>query len=536
MVLPPKKKPISPANIVLFKKQKHSSQHTEDEPIEGEHIPAGENNENSNDDSSLEISKDTTVGLIVSEIIADHELFSDSQGIAYAVEISDKNRPVLRIGNKALNGKIQSALVSKNISPRQATINEINAFLEVLASSNDNTHEVHYRNHQEGYTCYIDVGDNYHSQIILSPGKYEIVTEKTDVYFERTSVMQPLVLPETHGDYRVLSKYISVHPTTFIIVSGWITYTIFHGRNEYTNFLHAIITGEKGSGKSLASHFLRRIIDPARIKPQAFPKTEKDFAVATKMLKIIFIDNMQNITKKQSDFACRCATGSSDLNRKLFTDNDAVIHDMHLPIVFNGIDFGFLPSDLSERCVHIICKAIESENRRSKLQMMTQFEQDLPGIMAGLFDLMSKILVHLPNAIPTHPQRMIEFSAWLRAMEMAEDVPEGVYQDAYNQNLTEARIESIADDLLVTEILKFVAKEKLSGEYIWSDTPSELFSELNNQISKSAKHSHEWPRNTSAFSKRLKAISNDLLAFGLEVTHTRGKDRKIILKKVGEES
>ena len=81
------------------------------------------------------------------------------------------------------------------------------------------------------------------------------------------------------------------------------------------------INAPKGTGKTTATKFLKRLIDPdagGTISPVG---TTRDFAASVSSRYIVGVDNVSRIGVKMSDVYCRAVTGDTLSRRKLFTDN-----------------------------------------------------------------------------------------------------------------------------------------------------------------------------------------------------------------------
>ena len=147
-------------------------------------------------------------------------------------------------------------------------------------------------------------------------------------------------------------------------------------------------------------------------------------------------------------------------------------------------------------------------------------------IFRGLLDLIADILTHLPTVEVTSPERMIDFSRWLAAMERVHNAPPGAYQDLYSEALKESMLDSLMENPLAAAVMSFVT-ESSKGD--WSGTPTELLQELNLLVGNRSRYSQDWPQNPIALSKRLSPLIAALKRQGIKVTLGRGKERKITI-------
>jgi hypothetical protein len=213
----------------------------------------------------------------------------------------------------------------------------------------------------------------------------------------------------------------------------------------------------------------------------------------------------------------------------LFTDDEEHVLNIHGAMVFNGIHGFLVEPDFVQRCLPLTLKPIDESNRKSESEIFSEFQNDLPRIFRGILDLTSNIFAHLPSVEATSPERMIEFSQWLAAMEKSHDVPVGVYQKQYSSILSDSMEDSLLEDPLATAVVT-VATESTGGN--WSGTPTALLEELEAVVSKRTLYSREWPRNAISLSKRLTSLQAGLRRQGITVTSQRGKYRTITITRM----
>lgn len=200
-------------------------------------------------------------------------------------------------------------------------------------------------------------------------------------------------------------------------------------------------------------------------------------------------------------------------------------------VVLNGIHSYLQEPDLVQRSIVLHLKPLLETARQSEREMLQDFYADLPSILGGLYDLIAQILLHLPNAGVTHPQRMLDFVKWLAAMELAHGAPAGAYQMVYADMVTEGQLESIRDDLLGHAVLEFAPSLK---EQEWSGTPQELLDALAEHAKfGSSRAPRGWPETPIALSKRLAGLRAALATQGISIEFSRGKTRQIHIQFKG---
>jgi hypothetical protein len=262
---------------------------------------------------------------------------------------------------------------------------------------------------------------------------------------------------------------------------------------------------------------------------QVFPQNAKDLAIAGQNAHVLCFDNLRNFKANMADMLCIAATGGTITSRQLYTDADQQAIPLHVALILNGIHQFIDQPDLAQRCLPIHLTPIDPAKRKSEEDFHAGLEMDLPAIMRGLLDLIACIFTHLPDAEITNPERMIDFVAWLAAMEMAEGVPLGVFQAQYSHILRQGQLDTLMDNPLAASIIEFM--DEVKGD-AWSDTPSVLLETLRSRISHGTQFSRDWPQNPIALSKRIAGLQAGLLSQGIRIELSRGKQRTVTLSKV----
>jgi hypothetical protein len=255
--------------------------------------------------------------------------------------------------------------------------------------------------------------------------------------------------------------------------------------------------------------------------------------VAAKNAHVLAYDNLRYVRRQMSDLLCTAATGGAISARQLYTDDGLHVEELHVALVLNGLhDFVDQP-DLAQRCLPLRLQPIEEVRRRSEQDLLDELAKDMPVIFRGLLDLIADILVHLPTVKPKNPQRMIDFSRWLAAMEKACDAPPGAIEREYETVLRQFQRDSLQENALAEGILSLV--DSLT-DVRWRGTPEDLLERLCDVVSPVARRSRDWPSNPIALSKRLRSMEGGLRSQGIGIDFTRGKRRQITLfKLVGDQ-
>lgn len=460
------------------------------------------------------------------------QIFLGQNGKAYVLVNHGGRRYVLAVGSRQLNLIIRDERSKQGIKLRSTDLKDINESLQAQAEMAGITRDVWYRVAPIPGGVEIDLGDAEHARVRITAGKVEIVTEGSETLFYRTPVMHPMVMPTETGDLDLLKKYLNLHPVSIMLFIAWLTYTLAHPKTVSSKFLILVLHGNQGSGKTWLCSVIKALIDPCAIRVQMLPGNGRDLAIDSQNAHVLCYDNVRDFKPSMADILCVASTGGALATRQLFTDSDQQVHRLHAALVLNGIHAFIDQPDLAQRCLTLDLLPLSGSQRRSEAQLISDFQNDLPAILRGLFNLVAEILKYLPTAEVTNPERMMDFVHWLAGMEKADGVRAGDYQAAYSDVLNDGQRDTLLDNVLGAAILSF-SEDQCDGEK-WSGTPAELLSELNKQGLHGVQRSREWPGNPIALSKRLMPLRAALLSQGITIELHRGKQRTITIKKSGE--
>lgn len=457
--------------------------------------------------------------------------FLASDGKVYIAQPDTANDCVALITSLLGKKIIQGEAMRNGQLLRRPQVDEVVHFLQVHAGLDGDAKLVAYRVASYGNGVEIDLGDAMHTRVRITPGKVEIIESGSQTRFYRTTSMKAMAYPAKVGNLKKLRKYLNVDDMTFLLIVGWLSYTLLHPKDANAKYVILVILGCNGSGKSFLCKVLMALLDPRTVGVQPLPTNGKDLAVAMQSAFLNVFDNARTVPDWLSDLLCICATGGFITARALFTDADQQYINLHGAFILNSIGALFDQQDSIQRSLQVSTLPMDEGNRKSELDLMQEFESDLPEILRGLFNLMAGVLLHLPNAKVTNPERMYDFCKHLAAMEMLDGTPAGIYQGAYSLNLRDGQREGLLDNLLAATILEFA--QALTDT--WSGTPTELLAALNKTIPQATTRSRQWPDNAISLSKRLQHLQAGLGTQGVRLAFVRGKQRGITISYSGAE-
>lgn len=374
----------------------------------------------------------------------------------------------------------------------------------------------------------VDLGGPAHWRVRVTAGQVNVIKSGSEVEFCRAATMMPMPKPVEAGNHDLLKARVNLKPDAYVLLLAWITYTLATPKTASAKFPILVLQSGEGTGKTALAKLLIQLIDPSRVGVRTFHKNEKDLAIALQSAHVVAYDNLRYVSHEMADLLCIACTGGNISTRQLYTDSEQSLLRLHGAVILNGIPDVVDQPDLAQRTVKLHLEPIAEDARKSDTEIAASLAIDLPAIQRGLFDLIARIFEQLPNAKVSRPARMIDFSKWLAALELVDGAPAEAYQELYRDNLKQGQLDSLLDNVLAAEVLKF-AESHMDGP-LWSGTPAEFLEELNKWAGLGNQTSRGWPGNPIALSKRLLPLQTALRAQGVLLELHRGKQRTVTLK------
>lgn len=257
---------------------------------------------------------------------------------------------------------------------------------------------------EDGSVIRIDICDSEYHYIKITDKGWTIESDG-DNYFTHNARQASIPIPTSGGDITKIFKYCRVSKEMETVFIAYVC-------SCFIDIIHPclVIQGKAGSSKSTMSKFLKMIIDPSvNNAPCLFPKNEREIKDVYNTNYFVAYDNLQKITNRQSDCLCSIVTGTQDIRRKLFTNFETCTADLRQPIVLNGIKNIIVNEDMMERSIILELQPIASNEKKSERKLMLDFQKDLPDILGGIMDILTKTLSTYKADSIHNPPRLIDF-------------------------------------------------------------------------------------------------------------------------------
>ncbi len=352
--------------------------------------------------------------------------------------------------------------------------------------------------------------------------------DKPPIIFRRYTHQKNQLLPIQGGDAKTFLEFINISdPEQRLLLLVFVISCFI------PDFAHVvpIIYGPQGSAKSMLSKLLRKVIDPSLIEVLSFPKNDAELAQALSHNWFLPFDNVSYISHSTSDIICKAVTGSGFTKRELYTDDEDIIYAIKRIISLNGINLVATKPDLLERGILIQLERIPENERKQEKILLDEFERELPKILGGIFDIISKAMKIYPSIKLERLPRMADFAVWGCAISEALGYKKDNFLQAYYNNIKAQNEEVLMESLVATSI-RLLTNETPQ----WEGNPSELLSKLkdiaaNNNINTEEKG---WPKSAASLSRKLNELKTNLANDGIKIsTGNKNKERAIFITKEG---
>lgn len=322
------------------------------------------------------------------------------------------------------------------------------------------------------------------------------------ILFRQYRHQMPQVVPKNNGEIHKIFNYLNIkkYHTLFLcwLVSCFVP-----------DIPHAmpIFYGEKGAAKSTTCTLLKKLIDPSALETLTIQKNARSMAVNLQQHWFLPFDNVSKISEETSDTLCRAITGGGIQQRKLFSDADDYIFTFKKCIAINGINNVVERPDLLDRAILIELSRISEDKRKELSEIQKEFSNDLPYILGGILDILSRAIQIHPEVKLDKLPRMADFACWGYAIGEALGNLGQVFLDEYQENYDAQNTEIINNNIVATLTVTF-----MENKNSWTGRISDLLNEFiafAPSLGISTKEAG-FPKQPNVLSRRLNELQSNL--------------------------
>jgi hypothetical protein len=403
-----------------------------------------------------------------------------------------------------------------DLTGRLPTERELKKFcdkIEFLSERQGITKEVYVRFAHVDDEIYIDLGDKPGRAVHITSAGWQVVTNPP-VKFIRYGHMLPLPVPTHGGDYRKLLKSLNLKTKDDeLLVLTWPLAAVISS----TPRAPLILYGAPGACKSGSISALRGLLDPSAPMHTYVQKNADDAALYIEQNAIPAFDNLTTITKDVENVMCLAATGGGIAKRRLRTDAEMVNYQFKRAMLITALEIPTSASDLLDRAIVVALDRVTPDLRRLDRDVKREYAQDLPGILGGMCDHLSKMLdlydkVTPPSDLP----RMADHATWACVAALALGYRQDDFIKAHKRAALRAQQHALEDDDFATVLVDFLNSIGEVEGYV-----SEVLDVLREYAAKRGIGRGVLPQAPNAFSRRLKEITEYLELAGWQYEFSR---------------
>ncbi|MCC5954175.1 MAG: ATP-binding protein [Acidimicrobiia bacterium] len=440
-----------------------------------------------------------------------YRLGADLTGEPHAVEHDGPNLARQLRGRGGLRAELADAFFNRHgKAPSATALADALTVLEGRAVRAERE-PVALRVAEYGDAVVIDLGDPDGRCIIVEPGSWRIA-DRSPVLFRRSALTGRLPDPAATGDLDRLRRHVNVSDDLWPVLVGWLVAALISG------IPHPILAllGEQGTAKTTTAVRLVGLIDNSPAPVRTAPRDPEQWVVSAAGSYVVGVDNISSVQAWLSDAWCRVVTGDGLVRRTLYSDGDLTVTALRRCLIITAIDAGALRGDLAERLVPLELERIPKGSRQLDAELTARWQDDHPIILAGLLDLVAKVLAVLPSTVVDDLPRMADFALVLAAIDR---INESSSLDTYRRLTERTAAEVVDSDPVAAAVADLVADQP------WSGTAGALLDALNARRT-DERAPRGWPGSPRAMGGALRRCAPGLRAAGIDVDDERDSTKQ----------
>lgn len=370
---------------------------------------------------------------------------------------------------------------------------------------------------------YYDLGD---AAAHITRDGWRIVDDPP-IVFKRFSHQEKQVHPEVtsrKSDIELLHKYINIKSK-----NDWLLFLTFVISAFIPDFPKPLLllVGSPGAGKSTMMKLTKRLVDPSVLDGIGQIRNCESIIRPASKHALLYFDNISYINQDISDTLCGVATGTSLVNRKMYTDLEDIVIKVQRPVMLNGVTEIVNREDLLDRSIPISVQRIANKHMGDN-ELVSKFNSDKPVILGAIFNILADALRIYPNVKLEKYPRMADFFGWGFVVAEAMTGYSGdEFIKAYN-TIVDRQVATALNASPTAQAAQFLVSKTGSWQGTATDFLNFTFSDggvatpddLN--IIQSIRDQPTWCRNASTLGKALNRAEVTLRSLG--ITLERGSD------------
>lgn len=367
---------------------------------------------------------------------------------------------------------------------------------------------------------YYDLANDNWEAVRIDKEGFRVLSQPPLLFF-RTKNMRDQAVPDPTGSLDLVKKHFRFRSEDDLILFSVYLVSCF-----IPNIPHPllVLAGEKGAAKSTSLRMLRAIVDPAKSDLTALPTSRDDLVISLANNYMPCFDNLDTLSAEKSDLLCMACTGGSFSKRTLYTNDDETIINFQRCVALNGTNVVVTRSDLMDRSIVLQVSRISPAERKDEKQVWRDFNRDLPKMLGGCLNTLSKAISIRPSVKIANLPRMADFAKWGFAIAEAAGIGGERFLEAYSRNQMRSNEEILSSHPVALTLIRFMRNKR-----IWQGDWTTLLEKLEKVAEKMniRVHQKSWPAAPHALSRRMNDLKSNLEQAGI-FFDTRKNDTKIL--------
>lgn len=435
------------------------------------------------------------------------KLFHDPLGKTYiSYQEPGAGQTTLSLTSSSAQALLRRLYYKKTGKPIPAqSFREAHETLQAEAMFDSPEEKIYLRVARHGNSIIVNLADKDRTVVVINEDDYEVTTE-SPVSFVKSASMAALPVPEANSAFQWedFRKLLGVSQDIFDRIIAFAVNCL----KPEGPYLFLLTQGEQGSGKSLLSELVKKMVDPSNVPKLRLPGKEQDLMIQAKDNHILVFDNVSGIKANMSDALCCLSTGGGLSTRKLYSDDESQVFSESRPYVLNGITGIANRPDLLERSLSLSLPSIGPGKRKTEAEIHERFNQMHPFILDKLFKGISFALGNFAKIEAPTTLRMADAAKWLIAAEEGLGFPEGRLLKALEDSQREITVDTVSKNSLALALAKSVEKSEFRG------TVGELCNTLSHFR---VPNDHNFPTTPAHLSAQLERLRPALAMVGINV-------------------
>ena len=474
----------------------------------------------------------TLVEKTIKKLAQDNLLFCNSNDNQAYIAVQKKGRTVLPIQSE----DFRTWLLGWHLEQygkvlRRAVVEEVVQNACAIAQYiNKQTHKLGVRvsrvddDNANPKELYYDLGD---AIVHITREGWRIIDDPP-IVFRRFSHQEKQLPPEAtsrKSDIELLHKFINIRNR-----NDWLLFLTFVISAFIPDFPKPLLllVGAPGAGKSTLMKLTKQLVDPSLIDGIGQIRNCESIIRPASKHALLYFDNISYINQDVSDTLCGVATGTSLVNRKMYTDLEDIVIKVQRPVMLNGVTEILSREDILDRSIPVSVQRIDRDERLNENKLMNKFNLDKPLILGAIFSILVDTLRIYPNIDLKEYPRMADFAAL--GYGIAEAMT-GYSGDEFIKAYDAVEDRQVATALNASPTAQ-AARFLVSKTGSWQGTATDFLNFTFNDggvataddlnIIQSIREQPAWCRNVSALGKSLNRAEATLRSLGIVLE--RGSD------------